>query len=1003
DILYSEPAYDNLTITAPILPSWLTLTDNGNGTATLMGTPTNNDTGINSIKLRVNDGTVNVEQNFTINVAMLYQLTVNKIGNGNIISTDGINCGNDCEQDFVADRITEVTFTATPDTGWVLDNWSGDCNLNGTVTMDNSKTCTATFLQQHFLTINITGQGNVNGCDTNCTQTYINGETVSLTTTSTADWKLANWSGDCNINAVIIIDSDKTCTAIFEQIILPVVLPDIPVVEPDVPVIEPDDTDIIKAENIAGEIINEGTLEDITIEPGAVVEGGIIAGDIINEGTLESVTIDRRALVEGGIIAGDVVNEGILANTTIEEGAIINGGYITGISNNEGTLQDTTIEGSISGGNYSGDTINEGLISNATVDEGATLTGGTITGSSTNNGTMTDITISPYAEVEGGDFSGDIVNSGTMTDISLLPETTITGGVLSGDIESEGTIQDVELAEGVQILGGTLAGNITGDPDAPALIGDVTIAPGTTLSYVILSPTTILPDDVKLGPGVILPDYDNPTPEDFGLASDDIKELQADDIANLEPEVFATLDETQIEEIPVEAFVAIGAEQLGQFSEEALAAISPEQFEQMPVEALAGLDAKTMDGLPIVLLEQFTPEHINNLNVEEFQKMPTEDISKLLVNLNLDNIEPKDIVNLIPEGWDFNVETGKLTAPFGAKITPKLFSTPDNMPTIPDMNIGMGLGGSGTPLMESTTESLAKEDLTNFVLSQAESGILNVEGIGAEDGKKYTFIPDAENVIQVDTDKIPIGLSIGAGGFYTITTPEGQQYKVIPAPQDPVALSEAIGGEVEVGKSGDVMVQLSDKVRSARNFQVIMFNPFVEPAPDSWCVFDDVGKSICDFDKAPADMQPGIHYSRERAKFTLPQAKVVYPDGSSQKITPAVYSPETFLAEGLMFPGVEKLSLNMNGTFYVLHEGREYIVAPNFTVQTEAEISPPKIELNEQGGVNYSVPIESPNQTRRQRESNMMLMFDLFVEPAPNGWCVDNDGAIFCDFDNMPD
>jgi len=60
---------DILSITSPTLPSWLTLTDIGDGTATLGGTPLNANIGVNNVTLRVNDGTVNVDQVFTITVA----------------------------------------------------------------------------------------------------------------------------------------------------------------------------------------------------------------------------------------------------------------------------------------------------------------------------------------------------------------------------------------------------------------------------------------------------------------------------------------------------------------------------------------------------------------------------------------------------------------------------------------------------------------------------------------------------------------------------------------------------------------------------------------------------------------------------------------------------------------------------------------------------------------------------------------------------------------------
>jgi len=64
--IYEIDIGDSLVISAPIKPAWLTLTDNGNGTGTLSGTPTN--VGSDNVTLRVNDGTVDVDQSFTITV-----------------------------------------------------------------------------------------------------------------------------------------------------------------------------------------------------------------------------------------------------------------------------------------------------------------------------------------------------------------------------------------------------------------------------------------------------------------------------------------------------------------------------------------------------------------------------------------------------------------------------------------------------------------------------------------------------------------------------------------------------------------------------------------------------------------------------------------------------------------------------------------------------------------------------------------------------------------------
>ena len=50
------------------MPAWLTFTDNGDNTATLSGTPTEEHTGDHNVVLEVSDGTETVEQSFTITV-----------------------------------------------------------------------------------------------------------------------------------------------------------------------------------------------------------------------------------------------------------------------------------------------------------------------------------------------------------------------------------------------------------------------------------------------------------------------------------------------------------------------------------------------------------------------------------------------------------------------------------------------------------------------------------------------------------------------------------------------------------------------------------------------------------------------------------------------------------------------------------------------------------------------------------------------------------------------
>lgn len=81
--------------------------------------------------------------------ATTYTLTVTKslAAGGTITSSPaGIDCGNTCSYSFNTN--SSVTLTAAATTGYVFSNWSGCTSANGnicTVTMNNSKTVTATF------------------------------------------------------------------------------------------------------------------------------------------------------------------------------------------------------------------------------------------------------------------------------------------------------------------------------------------------------------------------------------------------------------------------------------------------------------------------------------------------------------------------------------------------------------------------------------------------------------------------------------------------------------------------------------------------------------------------------------------------------------------------------------------------------------------------------------------------------------------------------------------
>jgi hypothetical protein len=69
-IMTADPDGDAMTITAPTLPAWLTLVDNGGGSALLSGTPTGAAVGANAVVLQVQGNPLfgAVTQNFSIDV-----------------------------------------------------------------------------------------------------------------------------------------------------------------------------------------------------------------------------------------------------------------------------------------------------------------------------------------------------------------------------------------------------------------------------------------------------------------------------------------------------------------------------------------------------------------------------------------------------------------------------------------------------------------------------------------------------------------------------------------------------------------------------------------------------------------------------------------------------------------------------------------------------------------------------------------------------------------------
>ena len=137
-----------------------------------------------------------------------YALTINTVGNGTVVA--------DPSAPYYYG--TEVTLTATADTGWTFTGWSGaGCSGTGTcsITMDDNKSVTATFTQNVYtLTINKVGNGTVVAAPL---MPYHYGDAVTLTATADTGWTFNSWSGACaGIGSCsVTMDDNKTVTATF--------------------------------------------------------------------------------------------------------------------------------------------------------------------------------------------------------------------------------------------------------------------------------------------------------------------------------------------------------------------------------------------------------------------------------------------------------------------------------------------------------------------------------------------------------------------------------------------------------------------------------------------------------------------------------------------------------------------------------------------------------------------------------------------------------------------
>lgn len=172
--------------------------------------------------------TMDSAQNCTADFGIIQRtldVVIDGTGSGTVTSSPpGINCETDCTEDYDDGEV--ITLSNTPAPNSVFVGYTGTGCTSGTVTMDDDRTCTATFDLKPTLTIVKAGAGtgtvttNPAGidCGATCDAMFNPGESIVMTGNADPDSFFVGFTGAGCTTGTVTLNSDTTCTAVFDLI-----------------------------------------------------------------------------------------------------------------------------------------------------------------------------------------------------------------------------------------------------------------------------------------------------------------------------------------------------------------------------------------------------------------------------------------------------------------------------------------------------------------------------------------------------------------------------------------------------------------------------------------------------------------------------------------------------------------------------------------------------------------------------------------------------------------